>query len=133
MFSLSALFSVPQAVEGLSHSDSGKEKIGGSIALGLMINLLITIAISVCAIIASDEVTEVAIIGWSESLGIYVKIFASLFVAFAMVTSYWAISLALSDIVKEQMETEQTALLAHSHSAKPCDFIYQRYRFCRIR
>ncbi|NLK40150.1 MAG: hypothetical protein GX303_07950 [Clostridiales bacterium] len=101
MFSLSALFSVPQVVVGTSEN---KAKIGPSIACGLFINFIVTILISVSSILSSAEVTEIAIIGWTDSLGLPVKIFASLFILFAMITSYWAISLTLADIVKEQLK-----------------------------
>lgn len=130
MFSFSALFSVPQVVEGSSEKEA---RIGPSIACGLFINFIITILISVSAIISSSEVTEVAIIGWSNSLGLPVKIFASLFIIFAMITSYWAISLALSDIVKEQLKfsnslswliaTLPSFLLTFITSASFADFV----------
>lgn len=101
MFSFSALFSVPQVVEGSSKNEA---EIGWAIACGLFINFVVTLLISVSAILSSIEITEVAIVGWAGSLGLPVKIFASLFILFAMVTSYWAISLALADIVKEQLK-----------------------------
>ena len=105
MFSLSSLFSVPQAVEGLNKDSN---KIKKAIIVGLLINLIISIIISICAVLTSSEITEIAIIGWSASLGLPIKIAASLFIFFAMISSYWAISLALSDIVKEQLKLNRT-------------------------
>ncbi len=97
MFSFGALFSVPQVVEGFQHK---KKKVGFAITLGLLFNLIITIIIALCVIITSQEVTMVGVIGWSKTLGPWIIIPSSLFVIFSLITSYWSVSLALSDIVK---------------------------------
>ena len=98
MFSLAAFFSVPQAVEGL---DGDKKKIKKAIFLGFLNNFIIIIAINFCAILASTEVTEVAMVGWSAGIGIWAQVIGSVFTLLAMITTYWSLSLALADIVNE--------------------------------
>ena len=101
MFAFSAFFSVPQAVEGLS---GDKRRIKKAVLLGLLNNLILITIISVCALIASTEVTEVAMIGWSRGIGEWAEIVGSAFTVLAMLTTYWSISLALRDIVSEQLK-----------------------------
>lgn len=101
MFAFSAFFSVPQAVEGLS---GDKRRIKKAVLLGLLNNLILITIISVCALIASTEVTEVAMIGWSKGIGEWAEIVGSAFTVLAMLTTYWSISLALRDIVSEQLK-----------------------------
>ena len=45
---------------------------------------------------------ELGIIGWSEGIGLWAQVVGSLFTLLAMLTTYWSISLALSDILEEQ-------------------------------
>ncbi len=99
MFSFSALLAVPQVVEGLC---GHKKKVGGAIAVGLGINLVVALLIAVGVILSSNEVTSMAVIGWSAALGPVVRLLSSLFVIFAMITSYWSISLAFSDMIRGQ-------------------------------
>lgn len=99
MFAMSAFFSIPQAVEGL---DQEKEKIKRAVFLGLFNNFVLIIVITLCALLASTEVTEVAMVGWSEGIGTWAKIIGGVFTILAMLTTYWSISLALSSIVEEQ-------------------------------
>ena len=96
MFAFSAFFSVPQAVAGLG--GDGK-KVKKAVFLGLMNNFVLIVVISVCALLSSVQVTEVAMIGWSQGIGSWAEIVGSLFTILAMLTTYWSISLALSDIV----------------------------------
>ena len=100
MFSMAAFFSVPQAVEGLGGDE---KKIRKAIFTGLFNNLIIIVVITVCSLVASDEVTELAMVGWSAALGPWAQIVGSLFTVFAMLTTYWSLSLALGDIVEEQL------------------------------
>ena len=101
MLAFGAFFSVPQAVEGLG----GDEKeIKKAITWGLGNNLIIMIVVIIGALIASPEVTEVGMIGWSKGIGLWAQIVGSAFTLFAMLTTYWSVSLALSDIVKDQFK-----------------------------
>ena len=117
MFSFSALFSVPQVVDGLERNPRA---VKTSIILGVAINLLMSLVICFSVLYTSPVVTEVAIIGWSAALGTPVKLIGSLVVLGAMVTSYWAISLALSDMVCEQFSVKRLKGLIYLLSTFPC-------------
>ncbi|MFR6332588.1 MAG: hypothetical protein ACLUOI_29930 [Eisenbergiella sp.] len=43
-------------------------------------------------------------IGWSKGIGSWAEMVGSLFTILAMLTTYWSISLALADIVEEQLK-----------------------------
>ena len=90
---------MPQVVEGLG---GDRRKIKAAVAGGLGLNTLLTAVVAVAAIRASGAVTPVAIIGWSAALGEPVRIVASLFILLAMLTSFWAISLALGEMTAHQ-------------------------------
>lgn len=100
MFAFSAFFSVPQAVKGL---DGDVPKIKKAVFLGLLNNLILMLVICFCAVISSVEITELAMIGWSRGIGAWAEIAGSVFTILAMLTTYWSISLALADIVDEQL------------------------------
>ncbi|MCL2814362.1 MAG: hypothetical protein FWD23_07160 [Oscillospiraceae bacterium] len=117
MFSFSALFSVPQAVEGLERRP---QAIKAAIAAGVGINLGMSLAICFSALRASHTVTKVAIVGWSAALGAPVGLVGSLLVLGAMITSYWAISLALSDMVCEQLGANRQKWPVYMISTLPC-------------
>ena len=99
MFAMSAFFSVPQAVEGLQ---GNSEKVKKAVFLGLFNNFILIAVISLCALMASKEVTEVAMVGWSAGIGTWAQIVGGIFTILAMLTTYWSISLALGSIVQEQ-------------------------------
>ena len=99
MFAFSAFFSVPQAVKGLD-GDSGK--VTKAVVLGMLNNYILIILITAASLLSSAEVTEVAMVGWSRGIGKWAELVGSLFTLLAMITTYWSISLALSDIVEEQ-------------------------------
>ena len=99
MFALSAFFSIPQAVEGLGKD---RKKIKKAVFFGLFNNFILIIVISVCALMASTEITEVAMVGWSRGFGAWAQIIGGVFTILAMLTTYWSISLALGSIVQEQ-------------------------------
>ena len=99
MFAFSAFFSVPQAVKGL---DGDTKKIKKAVILGMMNNYILIILITVSSLLSSAEITEVAMVGWSRGIGKWAELVGSIFTLLAMVTTYWSISLALSDIVEEQ-------------------------------
>ena len=100
MFALSAFFSVPQAVEGL---EGDEKKIKKAVFLGFLNNFIIIVVINFCALLASPEVTEVGIVGWSKGIGLWAEIAGGLFTLLAMVTTYWSLSLALADIVRDTL------------------------------
>ena len=129
MFSFSAIFAVPQVVEYLGGvpddvpdgpagkgerltdvrkkeeiSDTGKTeaRIRKAIWLGLFINLVISVTVTICTVITSVEVTDIAIVGWAESVGGTIRILGSVFIVFAMITLFWSIGLASADIVAGQ-------------------------------
>ena len=104
MFSLSAFFSVPQAVEGL---DGDKKKIKKAVFLGFLNNFVLIVVINFCALLASKEVTEVAMTGWSAGIGLWAQIVGGLFTLLAMLTTYWSLSLALADIVRETLKLNE--------------------------
>lgn len=104
MLAFSAFFSVPQAVKGL---DADAKKVKKAVFLGLMNNLVLMIIITLCALLSSEEITEVAMIGWSKGIGSWAQIAGSVFTVLAMLTSYWAISLALADITEEQIKKDK--------------------------
>ena len=101
MFAFSAFFSVPQAVSGLG--GDGK-KVRKAVFLGLLNNFILITVITVCALLSSAQVTEVAMIGWSKGIGSWAEMVGALFTILAMLTTYWSISLALADIVEEQLK-----------------------------
>lgn len=107
MLAFSAFFSVPQAVEGLGGDEKEVKK---SIILGLGNNFIIMIVVICCALIGSKNVTEVGMVGWSEGIGAGAQIIGGVFTLVAMLTTYWSISLALSDILKEQFNNMSSKL-----------------------
>ena len=101
MFAFVAFFSVPQAVEGL---EGDPVRVRKAILAGLGLNFLFIVVIIVCALASSSRITELAMIGWSEGIGLWAQILGSLFIILAMLTTYWSISLALADIIREQLK-----------------------------
>ncbi|MDY4610725.1 MAG: aromatic amino acid transport family protein [Sphaerochaetaceae bacterium] len=99
MFAFSAFFSVPQAVTGLG---GDRKKIAKAVTFGILNNLILIMVIVICALLASSEITPVAMVGWSRGIGVWAEVVGSVFTILAMLTTYWSISLALSDIVAEQ-------------------------------
>ena len=98
MFAMSAFFSVPQAVEGLGKDE---KKIKKAVFLGLGVNFMLILVISFCALWASGSITEVAMVGWSEGIGLWAQLVGSVFTLLAMLTTYWSLSLALAGIIEE--------------------------------
>ena len=102
MFAMSAFFSVPQAVEGL---DSDTKKIRKAVFLGLLNNFILILVISVCSLLSSTEITELAMVGWSAGIGLWAQLIGGLFTVLAMLTTYWSLSLALGGIVDDMLHT----------------------------
>ena len=101
MLSFAAFFSIPQAVEGLGGDE---KKIKKAVLLGLGNNFILIIVITAASLLASAEVTEVGMVGWSRGIGAWAQIIGGVFTVLAMLTTYWSISLALSGIVEEQLK-----------------------------
>lgn len=101
MFAFVAFFSVPQAVEGLDRDPS---KVRKAILIGLGLNLIFIIVIVVCTLASSARITELGMIGWSEGIGLWAQVLGLAFTVLAMLTTYWSISLALADIIEEQLQ-----------------------------
>jgi amino acid permease len=72
------------------------------ILIGLGINGILTLIVALIALGISTRVTEIAIIGIAERMGAWSGIIGSLLILFALVTSYWSVSLALTDILSER-------------------------------
>jgi len=101
MFCLTCLFSVPQAAEGLSWN---KKLVPGAVVLGITINFVFTIVISIMASLVSKPVTEVAIIGWGNAVGTWALILGSVFAFLGLLTSYWSIGYALAVVIVERLK-----------------------------
>jgi amino acid permease len=99
MYALWTFYSVPQVVKGLGHDRHGAVR---AILTGLGINGVLTAAVALVALGVSAEVTEVAILGMTDRMGPWAGVTGSLLVVFALVTSYWSVSLALADILRER-------------------------------
>ena len=99
MYAYWTFYSVPQVVKGL-----GTDRLAAvrAICAGLAINGVLTAIVALVALGISNEVTEVAIIGISARLGSWTGVAGSLLVVAALVTSYWSVSLALADILRER-------------------------------
>jgi amino acid permease len=99
MYALWTFYSVPQVVKGLGHDRHGAVQ---AILIGLGINGGFTAIVSLIALGVSAEVSTVAIIGITDGMGVWAGIIGSLFILFALLTSYWSVSLALADILRER-------------------------------
>lgn len=105
MFAFSTIFSIVQVSNHIENPKDMKKVLVG----GLSINAGLTILFTLATLLASKEVTEVATIGLTESLGSpIIKVMASIFVLLAMFSSYWTIGLAFRDIIKEQFNVNET-------------------------
>jgi len=100
MFCFAAFFSVPQAVVGLANRPGLVRK---AVALGLGLNAVIILLVTTMSLLASEEVTEIATIGWARALGPWAEAAGAAFVILAMLSSYWSISFALSTIIEERL------------------------------
>lgn len=101
MFAFSALFSVPQAVEGLHWN---RKLVPKAVIAGMGVNLFITLVITFMVIGVPGEVTRVAMIGWGRAIGDWAFIFGNLFILLALLTSYWAVSFALAVVFNERLK-----------------------------
>ena len=103
MFAMSAFFSVPQAAEGLK---GDMKKIRKAVFIGILNNFILIAVVTVCALLSSVEITEVAMVGWSKGIGTWAHIIGSIFTILAMLTTYWSLSLALGGIVEDALKLD---------------------------
>ncbi len=103
MFSFSALFSIPQAANNIED----KNKLKTAVITGIGINAAITLIFTVSSITASKNITQVATIGLSSSLGNITAFVCSVFVILAMFTSYLSIALAQLDIISTELKVKR--------------------------
>ncbi len=78
-------------------------QIPAAIMAGIGINGAIVVTLVLLTLGLGREVDEVAIVTLGKALGSRIYLLGSVFIVLAMLTSYWAISLALSDIIREQL------------------------------
>lgn len=101
MFAFSAIFSVVQVTNNIDNNKNIKKVL----ISGLSINALLTLIFTIASIIGSKEITEVATIGLTSTIGKpWVKILCSIFVLLAMFTSYWSSGLAFADVLKDEFK-----------------------------
>ncbi len=100
-FSLSAVMSTPQVVKGL---EGDKRRIRGAIAVGLAVNALLILAITLTTLlgVGTDITEDGALVDLAAKLGGWVSVVGYVFTLLALVTSFWANTLNLRDIVNEQ-------------------------------
>ncbi|MBQ9151620.1 MAG: hypothetical protein IJX72_05160 [Clostridia bacterium] len=101
MFAFSAIFSVIQVCNHIDRPAlAGKAVLGG-----LTLNAIMTLGFAVIAVIGSEAVTEIAIFGLADGIGIpAVKILCSVLVLLAMLTSFWSSGFAFADVVGETLK-----------------------------
>lgn len=104
MFSLTALFAVPELARGM-HNDARRMK--SAIFWGLSANLMVCLLICVSAIAASEEVTKMAAVGLHDALGPVVGVCAGLFVLLAMLTSFFVLAFSLTSVVSAQFHAKR--------------------------
>ena len=100
-FSLSAVMSTPQVVKGL---EGDAKRIRGAIALGLAINALLILAITLTTLagVGTSITEDGALVDLASHLGGWVSVIGYVFTLLALATSFWANTLNLRDIVNEQ-------------------------------
>lgn len=99
MYAYWTFYSVPQVVAGMGPDHRGAVR---AVLLGLAINGVLTGVVALIALGVSAEVTKLAITGIADRLGDWTSAVGSLFIVAALVTSYWSVSLALADILRER-------------------------------
>ncbi len=99
MYAYWTFYSVPQVVAGMGPDRRGAVR---AVLVGLAINGVLTAVVAVVALGVSLEVTELAIIGIADRIRSWAGVLGSLFIVAAFVTSYWSVSLALADILRER-------------------------------
>jgi amino acid permease len=99
MYGYYAFFSVPQVVKGLAPDGRAAAR---AVMAGLAVNGLLIAVVAIVALGVSADVTEVAIVGIADALGPWAGGIGSIFLVAALLTTYWAVSLALADVIGER-------------------------------
>lgn len=99
MYAYWTFYSVPQVVAGMGPDRHGAVR---AILAGLAINGVLTATVATVALGVSNPVTELAISGIADAVGAWAGLVGRLLIVAAFVTSYWSVSLALADILRER-------------------------------
>ena len=100
MYGYYAFFSVPQVVKGLAPDGRAAAR---AVMAGLGVNGVLIAVVAVVALGVPADVTEVAIVGIADALGPWAGGIGSVFLVAALLTTYWAVSLALADVIAERV------------------------------
>lgn len=105
VFATSANQAVVQVVKGL---DGDAKKIRKSIFIGFGISCIFVLIVSLTVLLGtSGQVDkELAYMQLGENIGTWAVILAGLFSLIALMTTFWAHTLSLRDVVHEQLGTE---------------------------
>ena len=104
MFAFSSFFSVIQVTNNIEDTS----KLKSALNSGLLVNAMITLLFAYCAIVGSNEVTEVATIGIANSYGVgWIKILCSALVLFAVLSSFWSVGRAFLDMIKDHLKIDE--------------------------
>ena len=104
VFATSANFAMPQIVKGL---DGDAKKIRTTIFVGFAVSSLLVLIVTATVLIGTggDVSKELAYMELGEHIGAWAVIVAGLFSLIALLTTFWAQTLGLRDIVHEQVST----------------------------
>jgi amino acid permease len=100
MFSFYSMFSIPQAVKGLSDRP---RLAPWAVVTGIGITFVTVLLITLASMGVSKVVTKIAIAGWAQAIGPWAEYLGSIFIVLAFLTSFWSISLALADVLRERL------------------------------
>lgn len=101
MYALFTFYTVPQVVQGLAPDQRSAAR---AVTLGLAANGALVVVLALVALAVSDPVTDVASVGIAEAVGGIAGTLGSVFVLVALLTSYWSVSLALADVLRERLD-----------------------------
>jgi amino acid permease len=99
MYAYWTFYSVPQVVAGRAGDARSAVR---AIAAGLALNGLLTLIVVAVALGLPGPVTPMAITGIAAAIGPWAGTAGSLLVFAALLTSYWSVALALTDIIRER-------------------------------
>jgi amino acid permease len=99
MYAYWTFYSVPQVIAGRAGDARGAIQ---AITWGLALNGLLTVVVMGVALALPGPVTPLAITGIAAAIAPWVGTAGSLLVLVALLTSYWSVSLALADIIRER-------------------------------
>mgnify|MGYP003320210461 CR=1 FL=1 len=105
MFAFSAFFCIPHVADGLQ---GDRKKIRQSIALGMLFNMTIIIFVMIFAVLASVGLNgeDVCTNAWAAGIGDWAKVVGCIFTVLAMFSTYWSVSFALRDVLKNSLNID---------------------------